>query len=68
MLHNECEVIVTRHEQQTGRIGSEENVAKPERLNAFDELMRLVKTTPSIPDITVYDADIEERLKKSGLL
>lgn len=67
-LAKTCEVIVTRHGQKLGRIVSEENAAKLERLNAFDELMQLVKTTPSVPDSTVYDADAEERLKERGLL
>lgn len=63
-----CEVIVTRHGQRIGRIVSEENAARLERLNAFDELMEFVRTTPFAPDDTVYDADTEERLKKRGLL
>ncbi|MBD5105093.1 MAG: type II toxin-antitoxin system Phd/YefM family antitoxin [Ruminococcaceae bacterium] len=67
-LAKTCEVIVTRHGQRLGRIVSEENAAKLERLNAFDELMQIVKTTPSVPDNTVYDADVEERLKERGLL
>lgn len=41
-----------------------EKTAEQERLNAFDELMQFVKTTPSVPDSTVYDADKEERLKE----
>lgn len=67
-LAKTCEVIVTRHGQKLGRIVSEENAAKLERLNAFDELMQLVKTTPSVPDNTVYDEHAEERLKERGLL
>lgn len=67
-LAKTCEVIVTRHGQKLGRIVSEENAVKLERLNAFDELMQLVKTTPSVPDGAVYDADAEERLKERGLL
>lgn len=67
-LAKTCDVIVTRHGQKIGRIVSEENAAKLERLNAFDELMQFVKTTPSVPDSTVYDADAEERLKERGLL
>lgn len=67
-LAKTCEVIVTRHGQRLGRIVSEENAAKLERLNAFDELMQFVKTTPSVPDNTVYDTDVEERLKERGLL
>ena len=63
-----CEVIVTRYGQRIGRIVSEENAARLERLNAFDELMEFVRTTPSAPDDIVYDADTEERLKKRGLL
>lgn len=63
-----CEVIVTRHGQRIGRIVSEENAARLERLNAFDELMEFVRTTPFAPDDTVYDEDTEERLKKRGLL
>ena len=67
-LAKTCEIIVTRHGKRIGRIVSEEGAAKLERLNAFDELMQFVKTAPSVPDDTVYDADIEERLKKRGLL
>lgn len=67
-LAKTCEVIVTRHGQRLGRIVSEENAAKLERLNAFDELMQFVKTTPSVPDNTVYDTDVEERLKERGFL
>ena len=67
-LAKTCEIIVTRHGKRIGRIVSEESAAKLERLNAFDELMQFVKTAPSVPDDTVYDADIEERLKKRGLL
>lgn len=67
-LAKTCDVIVTRHGQKIGRIVSEENAAKLERMNAFDELMQFVKTTPSVPDSTVYDADAEERLKERGLL
>lgn len=67
-LAKTCEVIVTRHGQRLGRIVSEENAAKLEKLNAFDELMHFVKTTPSVPDNTVYDTDVEERLKEKGLL
>lgn len=67
-LAKTCEVIVTRHGQRLGRIVSEENAVKLERLNAFDELMEFVKTTPSVPDDTIYDEDTEERLKKRGLL
>ena len=37
-----CEVIVTRHGQRLGRIVSEENAAKLEILNVFDELMQFV--------------------------
>jgi hypothetical protein len=39
-----------------------------DRLNAFDELTQLVKTAPSVPDSTVYDAGKEERLRDRGLL
>ena len=67
-LAKTCDIIVTRHGQRLGRIVSEEKAAEQERLTAFDELMHYVKTTPSIPDKTVYDADKEERLKERGLL
>jgi len=67
-LAKTCEIIVTRHGQRLGRIVSEENAAKLERLNAFDELMQLAKAVPSVPDGTVYDADKEDRLKERGLL
>lgn len=67
-LAKTCEVIVTRHGQRLGRIVSEENAAKLEKMNAFDELMQFVRTTPSVPDNTVYDTDVEERLKERGLL
>lgn len=67
-LAKTCEVIVTRHGQRLGRIVSEENAAKLEKLNAFDELMQFVKATPSVPDNTVYDTDVEDRLKERGML
>ena len=67
-LAKTCEVIVTRHGQRLGRIVSEENAAKLERLNAFNELMEFVKTTTSATDHTVYDTSTEERLKERGLL
>lgn len=67
-LAKTCEIIVTRHGQRIGRIVSEENATRLERLNAFDELMQFVKSTPSVPDNTVYNADTEERLKERGLL
>lgn len=67
-LAKTCEIIVTRHGQRIGRIVSEENATRLERLNAFDELMQFVKSAPSVPDNTVYNADTEERLKERGLL
>ena len=67
-LAKTCEIIVTSHGKWLGRIVSEDNAAKPEKLNAFDELMNFVKTTPYVPDNTVYDEDVEERLKDRGLL
>lgn len=67
-LAKSCDIIVTRHGQRLGRIVSEEKAAEQERRNAFDELMQYVKTTPSVPDSTVYDADKEERLRNRGLL
>ena len=67
-LSKTAEVIVTRHGQRLGRIISEEKAAKLERLTAFDELMQLVKATPSTPDDTVYDTDKEQRLRDRGLL
>lgn len=67
-LAKTCDIIVTRHGRRLGRIVSEEKAAEQERLNAFDELMQFVKTSPSVPDSTVYDADKEERLRKRGLL
>ena len=67
-LSKTCEIIVTRHGKWLGRIVSEDNAAKPEKLNAFDELMNFVKTAPYVPDNTVYDEDVEECLKDRGLL
>jgi len=67
-LAKTVEVIVTRHGQRLGRIVCEEKAEKLEKLNAFDELMLLVRTSPSIPDNTVYDANKEERLRDRGLL
>jgi prevent-host-death family protein len=62
------DIIVTRHGQRLGRIVCEETAAKLDRLNAYDELMQIVRTSSSVPDSTVYDADKEERLRKRGLL
>ncbi|MCM1329203.1 MAG: type II toxin-antitoxin system Phd/YefM family antitoxin [Ruminococcus sp.] len=62
------DVIVTKRGERIGRIVSEEKAAERERLNAFDELMQYVKTTPSVPDDTVYDNYREERLRERGLL
>ena len=67
-LAKTCEVIVTRYGQSIGRIISEENAVKLEKLNVFDELMQLVKTKPSVSDNTVYDVDTEERLKYRELI
>ncbi|MDR1580511.1 MAG: type II toxin-antitoxin system Phd/YefM family antitoxin [Synergistaceae bacterium] len=67
-LSKTVDVIVTRHGQRIGRIVCEERAAKLDRLNAFDELMKFVGTTPSVPDSTVYDANKEERLHDKGLL
>lgn len=66
-LAKNCEIIVTRHGKRLGRIVSEENAAKTEKANAFDELMQLVKTS-SVPDNTVYDPETEKRLNERGLL
>jgi hypothetical protein len=62
------DIIVTRHAQRLGRIVCEEKAAKSDRLNAYDELMQIVRTSPSVPDSTVYDADKEKRLRERGLL
>jgi hypothetical protein len=67
-LSKTIDVIVTRRGQRIGRIVCEEKAAKLERLNAFDELMRYVRTSPSVPDGTVYDADKEDRLREKGLM
>jgi hypothetical protein len=67
-LSKTLEIIVTRRGQRLGRIVCEEKAAKLERLNAFDELMQYVRTSPSAPDSTVYDAKKEERLRERGLL
>jgi prevent-host-death family protein len=67
-LAKTVEVIVTRHGQRIGRIICEEKAARLEKLNAFDELMRFVGSSPSIPDSTVYDTYKEERLRERGLL
>ncbi|MCM1023004.1 MAG: hypothetical protein NC395_02975 [Prevotella sp.] len=44
------------------------NAEKTESIAAFDELMRLVNETPSVPDNTVYDTEKEERLAEKGLI
>ncbi len=62
------DVIVTRHGQRLGRIVCEEKAVKSDSLTAFDELMKLVKISPSIPDNTVYDSAKEKRLREKGLL
>ncbi|MDR3296345.1 MAG: type II toxin-antitoxin system Phd/YefM family antitoxin [Clostridiales Family XIII bacterium] len=62
------DVIVTRHGQRLGRVVCEEKAANAERANAFDELMALVKETPSEPDAAAYDPVKEERLCERGLL
>jgi prevent-host-death family protein len=62
------DVIVTRHGKRLGRIVCEEKAAKSDRLNAYDELMQIVRTAKSVPDNTVYDADKEERLRARGVL
>ncbi len=67
-LAKTCDVIVTRHGKRLGRIVPEEKAVELEKRNAFDDLMQYVRTAPSKPDSTVYDADKEERLRKRGLL
>ncbi len=67
-LAKTTDVVVTRRGERLGRIVSEEKAAKLERMNAFDELMQFVRTTPSVPDDTVYDAEKEERLRERGLI
>jgi hypothetical protein len=67
-LSKTVDVIVTRHGQRLGRIVCEEKAAKSDRLNAFDELMQIVRTSPSIPDNAVYDDCKEARLREKGLL
>ncbi len=67
-LAKTCDVIVTRHGKRLGRIVPEEKAAEMDKRNAFDELMQYVRTVPSNPDSTVYDADKEERLRERGLL
>lgn len=67
-LAKTTDVVVTRRGERLGRIVSEEKAAKLERMNAFDELMQFVRTMPSVPDDTVYDAEKEERLRERGLI
>jgi hypothetical protein len=67
-MSRSIDVIVTRHGQRLGRIVCEERAVKLERLSVYDELMQFVRTSPSVPDSTVYDADKEERLRERGLL
>ncbi|GHU40493.1 hypothetical protein FACS1894111_01240 [Clostridia bacterium] len=67
-LARTIDVIVTRHGKNLGRIVCEEKAAKLDSVNAFDELMELVKTSPSEPNITIYDPVKEERLSERGLL
>lgn len=67
-LAKTCDVIVTRQGQRIGRIVADDKTAENKKTDAFDELMRFVKATPSIPDKIVYDTDKEERLKERGLL
>jgi hypothetical protein len=62
------DVIVTRHGQRLGRIVCEEKAEKLDRMGAFDELIHYMKTTPSIPDDTVYDEYKEISLRERGLL
>lgn len=67
-LAKTTDVVVTKHGQRIGRIICEKEAAELDRAKAFVELMELVKTTPSLPDDTVYDPIKEERLREKGLL
>jgi len=67
-LAKTTDIIVTKRGRRLGRIVGEENASKSDRLNAFDELMRCVKTMPSAPDDFVYDECKEQRLREKGLL
>jgi antitoxin (DNA-binding transcriptional repressor) of toxin-antitoxin stability system len=67
-LAKTLDITVTRHGKSLGRIICEERASKLDRMNAFDELMELVKTTPSAPDSTAYDPIKEARLSERGLL
>ena len=67
-LAKTIDIIVTLHGQRLGRIICEEKAEKLNRMNVFDELIALVKTTPSVPNDTVYDSAKEERLREKGLL
>jgi len=66
-LAKTVDIIVTNHGQRLGRIVCEGKAAKLKKLNTFDELMHCLKTMPSIPDNTIYDANKEESLREMGL-
>ena len=63
-----AEVIVMRRGKRLCRIFCEEKAAKTERQQAFDALMKCVRSDQSAPDGKVYDATKEERLRERGLL
>jgi antitoxin (DNA-binding transcriptional repressor) of toxin-antitoxin stability system len=67
-LSKTVDITVTRHGKSLGRIICEEKAGKLDRMNAFDTLMELVKTSPSTPDNTVYDQIKEARLSERELL
>jgi len=67
-LAKTTDVIVTRHGKKLGRIVCDEKDEMTDKEKAFDELMHIMKTMPSIPDPTVYDPIKEERLRERGLL
>ena len=62
------DVIVTRRGKRLGRIVCEEKALKNDRQQAFEALMKCLRTAPSIPDNTVYDETKEERLRGKELL
>ena len=67
-LAKTTDVVVIRRGVRLGRIVCEEKAAEAERQQAYDALMKCVRSTPSVPDNTVYDESKEERLRERGLL
>ena len=67
-LAQKSDIIVTRRGKRLGRIVNEEKAAKSDDKQAFDELMRYMRETPSKPDDTVYNPIRQARLSEDGLL